>query len=958
MDLVHVCAQEFVPCYQSLTIEDGLPSNETYFTLRDRRDNVWICTDNGLTRFDGNQLINYDQSDGLCSNVIFGGQEYGDKIWFYTITGQITWYNPRTDEFSCPEFNKYLPDILQRRLWIGINISQDTLIISFKGGFVRGAIQGDSLVGIKTYVASYNELMVHCFDNGQIGIGYLNRGRRDNINYTFTKKDYKFQTTIQVPGDNAVKHLSSCRFDNELLVVSGSNCYYIHLPEGKILKHHILPFSPSMGVEKGFGNDLYIGSLEKGYFYFENYRDLSSFRNWLPNDQISSIFIDDQNITWLASLNKGIFFIRSNSLLQMKYGQRPMKISAAYRHDPTALYVGTRLGDLFKIRESSGKLDPVMVRKFEKELRVIGSFGGELVVKERSRSFTYVTKKHSQEDLSYLRMAYLRPYILVDVHEGNLVMRNHVRGELVDSVLSNSWTGFDPRVYEWTKDNKHLYLGGRSGLAVLRDGRLQTIEIGGKSHIQKLDVRSMLCLNGDSILIGTKGRGILLCENGKVIGQFDTDHGFPSNLVQVLYKEANGRIWAGTNQTIFSFKLSKKGVVLDRVGFRFAWPKAASVTSINELGNHLLFGSTGGLFALRKKDIAKRMAIDKILIDRLIVNGIEQSGSKLSLSSEQNNIRIEFHNVRFTSSKGRYRYRLLPSSTGTWTETDVARVEFSSLEPAEYQFELSYLNAVGEWSAPMIMMEFEINPPLWQRWWFYLIILIASSLPVYLVLNYRNNKRREVDALRNRLILVQQKSLGSQLNPHFIFNTLNSIGNYVVENDSRNTIRFIAKFSKLMRSVFDNSPKNLIPVEEEVELARQYLDLESIRVGEKLKIQYELDQSLDLSGFMIPPITLQPLLENAIWHGLMPKERGGTLWLRTHMDNGDLICEIEDNGVGRKGNGEQQNGKHSSTKVLFERIEIIRKLFHSDLRIEYIDLKEGSAQTGTVVRLYIPKLKE
>ena len=240
---------------------------------------------------------------------------------------------------------------------------------------------------------------------------------------------------------------------------------------------------------------------------------------------------------------------------------------------------------------------------------------------------------------------------------------------------------------------------------------------------------------------------------------------------------------------------------------------------------------------------------------------------------------------------------------------------------------------------------------------FFLLIAIVVRLII------ANIKRKE--KLHQDLLMYRQQALRKQMNPHFIFNALNSIQLFILQNDKRMSNRYLNKFSSLMRLVLENSQKNLITLERELSALRLYLEIESIRFKDKFVYSVKVDRDIDEGLYKIPPLLLQPYVENAIWHGLMNlgKEEIGRLNIDVNLVDGMIQCLIVDNGVGREKASElvsNKNRSHESlgTKINQNRVETFNFAGDSTISIYYEDLKsiEGKA-IGTKVVIELPIIR-
>ena len=204
--------------------------------------------------------------------------------------------------------------------------------------------------------------------------------------------------------------------------------------------------------------------------------------------------------------------------------------------------------------------------------------------------------------------------------------------------------------------------------------------------------------------------------------------------------------------------------------------------------------------------------------------------------------------------------------------------------------------------------------------------------------------------------LLALKSLRSQMNARFIFNALNSVNHFIASEDERTANRFLSEFSQLMRLVLENSQEDFIPLYKEQEILSLYLKLEHYRFRDKFDYEIIADDDVNAETIWVPPMLVQPYIENAVWHGLRYREEKGKLALRFHKENDDLVVEITDNGIGRKRSAElktENQKKHNSTglKNISERLSIINNVYHANYRVLIEDMENGP---GTRVRIYLP----
>lgn len=253
-----------------------------------------------------------------------------------------------------------------------------------------------------------------------------------------------------------------------------------------------------------------------------------------------------------------------------------------------------------------------------------------------------------------------------------------------------------------------------------------------------------------------------------------------------------------------------------------------------------------------------------------------------------------------------------------------------------------------------------------NRWlqWVGLLLLLTIFSGVGIWSFSKNWERYKYQNLKSkyqeRVARIEVIALRAQMNPHFIFKCLNGIILFIDKNRNAAAIPYLAKFSKLIRKVLENSASETITLDQEIQALRLYLEIEHMRFGEKLVYEIVTDTSLGLQGIHIPSMIIQPFVENAIWHGLMHKEEGGTVKIKlTKKDEKSLVIEIIDNGIGRE-KAERLTSKSAlkhksfSMKITAERMEILNRLYSTASSIDIIDLKEGGHSAGTHVKIDLP----
>jgi two-component sensor histidine kinase len=337
------------------------------------------------------------------------------------------------------------------------------------------------------------------------------------------------------------------------------------------------------------------------------------------------------------------------------------------------------------------------------------------------------------------------------------------------------------------------------------------------------------------------------------------------------------------------------------------------------------------------------------------------------LGAKQNFFSVSFSAKAYTMPQEvKFRYRL--RGFDDWTETRERRfVNYTNVPPGNYVFELQVANNEGVWNKRTLELPVQIATPLLQTWGFRIGALLAIIALGYWWYRYRIHQVRKKEKLKSqyekKLANVEMTALLAQMNPHFLFNSLNSIDSYIIRNESGKASEYLNNFARLMRLILQNSRSNYISLKDELEALDLYLQMEELRFKDKFQYEIKIDKDLDLASIVIPPMLIQPYVENAVWHGLMHKKDGktGKVEINISQQDNNLVCVIQDNGIGRERAQELKAQKTGGRKrsmgmqITKDRIEMINKLYNTTNSVQIIDLKdeEGKAN-GTKVELIVP----
>ncbi len=352
------------------------------------------------------------------------------------------------------------------------------------------------------------------------------------------------------------------------------------------------------------------------------------------------------------------------------------------------------------------------------------------------------------------------------------------------------------------------------------------------------------------------------------------------------------------------------------------------------------------------------------------VNNLEE----LNLPYDQNTIRIETGNIDFYSKgKGHVRYKLEQNGKNEDWQYGQANqtILFEALSAGSYRLVMQASNENNEFNGSEKILMINISPAFWNTWWFRIIAIMSVLGIFYAAIRYRikqkfrlqlerSEKDREVAELQQQKMEMEMQALRAQMNPHFIFNSLNSVNRFILQNNRLQASEYLTKFSKLVRMILQNSQASLISLESELESLQLYLEMEALRFDYHFNYKISVPKDLDIEMLKVPPLIIQPYVENAIWHGLMNKEEKGRLDIEVSQENDYLFLKIADDGIGREQSAalaSKTATKHKSMgmRITADRLAMLQSSNGDESPVKIIDLVEpdGSA-AGTEVIIKIP----
>ncbi|MBC7829646.1 MAG: histidine kinase [Chitinophagaceae bacterium] len=456
--------------------------------------------------------------------------------------------------------------------------------------------------------------------------------------------------------------------------------------------------------------------------------------------------------------------------------------------------------------------------------------------------------------------------------------------------------------------------------------------------------------------------------------------------VRNIIEDDNKNIWVSSKSGIFKLSIHHTGIVSlgKNQGLH---SNALSYTAYKLKTGELLFGDATGYYAFFPDQLTKNTKSPQIAItdfrisDQIVKPGkgcilelpIERT-NKIQLAHNENTFSFDFSGIHYSSPSENSHLFMLEGHENNWRNAGTERsAHYFNLPHGNYVFKVKSVSSDGMWAVKSIQIV--IVPAWWNTWWFRITAGVCIALFLYAITRWwlnqkfrlkleRSEKEKQLANLKRKTAELEMQALRAQMNPHFIFNSLNSINRFILQNNKLQASEYLTKFSKLIRLILQNSQAAFIPLESELESLQLYLELESLRFDHHFQFEIKVEDDLDVSSVKVPPLIIQPYAENAIWHGLMHKEEKGRLEIELYQTAGMLCCKITDDGIGRKKAGDMKSKSASTHKsmgmrITADRIANLQQKKQLDTYISITDLilHDGSCG-GTEVLLKVPLMQQ
>jgi ligand-binding sensor domain-containing protein len=998
----------------SFKVLQGLKTNNIFPMMQDKAGNIWISSwEGGVNKYDGQSFSHYTKAQGMSSDNVWSILEDSKgNIWFGTIGGGLDKYdglsftNYTTREgLSDNSVNCILEDT-KDNLWFGTSL----------GGVNK--YDGKSFVHYTTEQGLVHNYVRSIIEDSSGNIWFGTEGGLSK----YDGKSFSNYTTHQGLNNNHIWCIVEDKIGN-LWISSWGNGIdkydgksFIHYSSREGLSSDNV-----WAMLEDKDANLWICTMDQGVNKFDG-KSFTYFGidQGLSNNIVHSILEDKSGNMWIGTDGGGVNKYDGGSLSHIHHSQglSSENISCTIEDTKGNIWVGTNEGGINKIdgktithyTQVEGLSNNNIICLYEDKKRNIwiATWGGGIDKYDGKTvtNFSFAQGLNSDHIL----------YIMED-KRGNLWFGTDNGVTKYDGISFTSFgtaQGLTNRFITSIVEDKagNIWLSSYGGGMYKYDGN----SISAYTTDQGLSSNDILTMFQDShgnIWVGTYDGGVNKFD-GKFFTHYTTSQGLSNNSVGSIKEDHDGNMWFLTRNGLCCMRkdLNKTNSPDSQVPLFKNYLLSDGFLGVGSDYNTLTVDRNGKIWAgavdrltcynadrdtpdtmppnIQVKSISlfnENIAwagIEKnkdttILLD----NGIELkdfSFSKLSrwyhlpenlsLAYDNNDLSFQFVGIA-TKRTGHIEYQYyLDGLDKQWgLLTTNAEASYNNLPAGKYTFKVKAVNSEG-YASDVFAYKFSIRPPWWQTSWFRLVALITIGCIFYGLIRWRlyekfrlrlerSEQRNQLSNLKHKTAELEMQALRAQMNPHFIFNSLNSINCFILQNDKAAASEYLVKFSRLVRLILQNSQAPLISLESELESLQLYLELEAVRFNYQFDFNISIAADIDTSVTMVPPVIIQPFAENAIWHGLMSKKFDRELVIEIFFESDEVLCcRITDNGIGRQRSAELKGRtlhKSMGLSITEERIRLLQPAIKVEPVINIIDLvlADGTAG-GTEVLLRIP----
>lgn len=967
----HLGAQN--PFIHNYSTFDGLPSNTVYQVYQDSREFIWFATDAGVARFDGTNFILYSKQDGLsCNDVVHIKEDSSGRIWFFNMDATLNFlkdgeiYNkknaPFLDSLRSVEFFRDFYEDESHTLYFYYNYQTEVFALDSSDKVIKYRLPSYHVTGPDGRIV---EGMVIRYLDRANGWFYL-----WTIGGLYRTKDLKIAPEL-VKGHQPFKGIYHNSDDNFFIAVKSQKNFTYEILKMKDI-FSVDPSAAVIGTNSEFISTVledyqgyeWISLFDEGVFCFKGNELIRHF----DIKEAQAIIEDNEKNIWISSLKEGVYVISPFINIYDHYENKVFDnngILALASHINNGTWMTNGIDIYLFIHHSFQKLDFPEHSNYLNQLLQVDE--NTLAAGELATNYYAIEGIRPDERTGRINYSGIRisptPYKVLNPNRSgeeittcNFFTIFRLKPRLFDHVQS-VWIG-ERVFYTYYNPKQELVVNASKNFLLKHDTLVPYQRL---AEFNSRIITGNLIIDDSSELLNIEGDSIFILSGRKTVN-LSAAWDYPADL-HIKYMDYNEpNLFLATSRNVYictdPLNVMKKGTAeLQMIDISFR-----NIHDILFDDRQLIIASDDGLTAISEDSFRQPESMISPIPYFLSVeiNDLPKShDDRQVVLTGRNKIFIDFSCINYSFSPVIYSY-MLEGLDKDWHDGRGVSVVYESLPKGEYTFKLRARKPTSSWSEPVEYM-ITIKATIWEHPLFYTILFVlAAGIGLVIILLRKNAeiKKREIE---HQLVLLEQRALQSMMNPHFIFNSLGSIQNYLLQSKPGEAGIYLSQFARLIRQNLNASNAAMISLEEEVDRLKNYLDLERMRMEKKFDYSMEIDDQVESDELLIPSMIVQPFVENSIWHGISNMDGIGLIRISFRLkDETSMKIIVEDNGIGMKSTDvlSRKSEKHLRMGMAMtrKRMDLLGKKYNVETRIVISETHPGKPMPGTRVEMVVPYL--
>ncbi len=958
------------PVQIHITEKEGLPDKELYNVAEDSKGFIWLAGNKGLTRFDGTTFLTLEHPEKRGLSLFQLKVDEQDIVWCVNISGQLFYSDGNELQLYADlkdDLKGSLAELHVTSKYVML-LTNFTIIIFDRNTGKRTTIPMD------TQSFSYQTVI-----NDEIY--FLLENTLFKVTATGLKEEYDIGLKLQNTKTQRTGAVKLTRIDDNTLLLYASN-EWLEIILYSISKTGITKIEVPKQLEKKLIvsikkiGDAFWWLTDKGAFAFTLKGDTLNVKSHiLPAKFVTDVSRDREDNFLITTLRDGLYILPNLSIKASYFPKIDGLVTRMIRGAGDDIILGFSNGDVVIYNIVSNEhvkvdlpddrpISSILYNKKKEQywyFQDIKTYGARVAApSEYSLLPIKKVSVKSIEALSDNRYAF--------ANSGEVAIGG--QQSLIDIVSSENTDFFiQKRGYKvlQSKDESLTYFASVDELIAVDDLLAKTVI---KSKDGKPILGQSLTQTDDGHLwVATFTQGVYEIKGTTVVNHYTINDGLLSNRTTVVAPQGNN-VWVGTDEGLQLLECLSKDEKRFKTLNKQDGILSYDIKDIVIDGASVFVAFAEGIFQIDTEHVFKTFDPARLYVTDVTVNSVRQplkSHYEMQQDASDFMMRFNVNGLRGLSS-GLFKYRL-SGYTDTWTDLRPGdnEVQYASLPRGKFVFEL-VPQKVSSDVGNVIAIALEVTVPFYKTIWFYSLVGLVGLLGIILyykrLLNRTEQQRiKEGEQLQlaNQLTALKLENLQSQMNPHFIFNALNSIQEYIVHNEKDLASSYLVKFSRLIRMYLDHSRESTVALAEELEAMKLYLQLEKIRFEDKLLFEIICAPSLNTLKIEVPPLFIQPYVENALKHGLLHRKNDRKLKVEfTYNDDDEVLNVIvQDNGVGRVAtqaikDAHPEYHRSFATDANNRRVDLLNKNRAKKIQVTTEDLYENNVASGTRIIIKIP----